>query len=68
MCPWESDILLSSWFINYNSLDDIVTIVSYHSYHSYHSFVKGALGTGQGGGLHGNFLKIDFLVVSNRGE
>ena len=23
---------------------------------------------GAGGGLHGNFLKIDFLVVSNRGE
>ena len=23
---------------------------------------------GGGGGLHGNFLKIDFLVVSNRGE
>ena len=23
---------------------------------------------GAGGGLHGNFIKIDFLVVSDRGE
>ena len=25
-------------------------------------------GGGGGGGLHGTFLKINFLVVSNRGE